>query len=374
MTLAQELPDLSLETLLIARGYSAEEARQIAEGKGLSRRELPLSVAVAKYLDEGLAVPSLTNKTYRHIIRQYLEWQLDKWKSLPEEERTIDRIRSTDISRFANRPKLNGTTRHPNTVSKEISAISTMFEWLKRAGLTTLNPADNCERPAKVSPLPVALSEEEQQKLLDLSRQTECGLRNHTIITLALNTGLRASEVCRLTKSDVDFTAKTLKVMRSKKRGHPVEVVPLLPVVLNALDYYLKASRNRIAAPGCHDFLFLNTKGKNWGRPMTVAALETMMKPLLTKLGKGEGINFHVLRHSYAMNLLRRGVPLLVIKTLLGHASVETSQTYLRLHDEEVRSVLARAFPEGVLVPGTARDVTNMDLQQRLNELFAEED
>lgn len=370
MSLIQELPDLDLETLLIAHGYTGEQAKQIVQGQWSSRHEVPLATAIEKYLKTGLAAPTLSAKTYRNIILQFRSWLMAQWQDVPEEAWTLDRIRRSDIERFANRPKDHGGSRGANTIGKEIAAISTMFNWLIDEKLTDVNPAAKAHRPDKPRPLPVALTEEEQQYLLDLSRRTACGLRNHTIITVALNTGLRASEICRLTKSDLDLDGNTFRVIRSKRQGNPEQILPLLPVVVDVLRYYLQVTSNRVAAPGYQDYVFLNEKGKNWGQAITVDGLETMMRPLLTKLGKGSGCNFHVLRHSYAMNLLRRGMHLIVIQELLGHATVETTRTYLRLHNDELAKALAAAFPEGVLVPGTARDPVNTDLTKKLNELL----
>jgi site-specific recombinase XerD len=335
--------------------------------------QLLLRDAIAQYLRCYLPSPGTdeasetTRKTYEGVLKSFQGFLERRWSGLPPEVQTVSRVTVADVEDFTRRPQLNGRVRSAFSVNRDRAIVSSLMRWLKRHGRIAHNPVELVDRAKEPKLLPVALSETEQQKLLDLSRQTACGLRNHTIIHLVLNTGLRLDEVSELKLSNFDLQNGWLHVTG---KGNKARSIPLRPTVIESIQYYLTACRNKqMAAPGFADAVFVSERGPSWGRSLSRDALEGMLKPLLIKLGKLEG-NMHVLRHSFAVNLLRRGVHIVVISTLLGHESFETTRKYLRVGDPELAREVAEYFPEGVLVPGTMRNLSNKELEAEILSVF----
>ncbi len=269
-------------------------------------------------------------------------------------------------------PLINGRKRQPNTINRDLSIVSALFGFLVREGLLRRNPAELADRAPEVQSAPRSLSEREQARLLDWSRKSYNAMRNHAIIYLTLNTGLRASEVCNLRWGDIDLRKGRLHVVQGK--GKQDRTVPLLPPVVEALAYYRQTRRYEIACPGYEDAVFLNSTGPRWGCAMTVDGLELMLSPLLRRLKKPKGANFHLLRHSFAVNLLWRGVHIAVIGALLGHRSFETTSRYLLLGDPGMKQALTEACPDGVLVPAIRRELNRAHLDNLVDAVFGEDD
>ena len=321
-----------------------------------------------RYTPEGDDQPSrATHYTYSGVLHGFQKFLHTRWDGLPQESRTVQRITGGDVEEFVRRPARNGRPRSIFTMNRDTSIISAMMKWLQKRGMLGTNPTGTVHRPTEPKLLPVALSNTEQERLLDVSRSTASGLRNHTIIHLVINTGLRVQEVSNLRWSSLDLEGGWVRV---HGKGNKDRSVPLRPIVVQSLQYYLAACRStQITAPGCHDALFLNERGPRVGYPMTVNGLEEMIRPLLRKVGKSKG-SMHVLRHTFAINCLRRGLHIAIISHLLGHDRFETTRKYLRLGDPEVARELADYFPEGVLVPSTMQNITDDELQEAIKRVY----
>lgn len=334
----------------------------------------PLGEVIRLYMSAHLADPTSgggsadTYKAYAGLLASFEQFMAQRWSTLPRSSWTIDRVTPADVEDFVGRKLLTGAARNARSSNRDKSILSSLFKWARKHKYLQWNPAADVSRVPEPKLMPVALSAKEQERLLDLSRQTKSGLRNHSIIHLVLNTGLRAAEVSNLRLEHLHLDEGWVHVEKGK--GSKDRSVPLRPIVVESLRYYWEACRrHQIAAPGCEDAVFISTKGTQWGHPLTVDALEDMLKPLLIKIGRPKG-NMHVLRHSFAVNLLRRGVHIAVISALLGHESFETTRKYLRLGDPEIANEIAGYFPEGVVVPLTMRDLNLNELQEAIEHVY----
>jgi site-specific recombinase XerD len=190
------------------------------------------------------------------------------------------------------------------------------------------------------------LTEPEATALLSAPGQdTRTGRRDHAWIQLALQTGLRASELTALTCGDVHLGAGAYVACHGK--GRKDRITPLAPSTVTALRGWLA---ERAGAPD--DPLFTTIRGGPMSRDalhqrLTVhTATATRTCPTLTS----KNITPHVLRHSAAMALLHAGVDITVIALWLGHESITTTQTYLHADMALKQQALDRTRP-----PATAQ-------------------
>lgn len=224
------------------------------------------------------------------------------------------------------------------TLRRRMSSLRSLLKFLKKKG-----SGPECDLPsvsAGRTPkrLPKALPIEKLTALLDapdLSKPE--GLRDRAFMELVYGAGLRVSEACGLTYSEIDLDVSALRV--TGKRGK-TRWIPLAAMTKPWLERYVLESRPQLAKRPVAE-LFLDGRGKPLSRSMAYRILE---KHALVA-GLGAHIGPHVLRHTYAVHLLKGGADLRAVQELLGHASVSTTQVYTQLDIEEVRRKYAAAHP-----------------------------
>lgn len=182
------------------------------------------------------------------------------------------------------------------------------------------------------------LSAQEMQALLNApDRSTWIGRRDQAILTLALQTGLRASELVNLKCSDV--VLQTGAHVRCEGKGRKQRATPLRQETVTVLSNWLKERRGAV-----HDPLFPSLHGNKMSRD----ALEHLVKRHIATAAKscssliGKRVSPHVLRHSTAMDLLHHGIDQTVIALWLGHESVETTQAYIHADMQLKEKALAK--------------------------------
>ncbi|HTR18557.1 MAG TPA: site-specific tyrosine recombinase/integron integrase [Candidatus Paceibacterota bacterium] len=158
-------------------------------------------------------------------------------------------------------------------------------------------------------------------------------LRDRAILELFFSTGLRVSELCSL-NSDLDLTRDEFSV---RGKGDKVRVVFLSPSAKKAIAGYLKKRGDMSEA------LFVSYgkgfgKGKDLHR-ITPRGVELLVKHYATKAGITRKVTPHVIRHSFATDLLENGADLRSVQALLGHANISTTQVYTHVTDKHLREV-----------------------------------
>jgi integrase/recombinase XerD len=177
-------------------------------------------------------------------------------------------------------------------------------------------------------------------------RSTWIGRRDHAILMLALQTGLRASELINLRRGDI--VSGTGAHIRCEGKGRKQRCTPLRRETLQVLEAWL-----RQCAGTDRDPLFCTSRGTQLSRD----ALEGVVRRHTLSASRscpslaGKRVSPHVLRHSTAMELLHHGVDQSVIALWLGHESVETTQVYmhadLRLKEKALARMTAPASNPG---------------------------
>ncbi len=219
------------------------------------------------------------------------------------------------------------------TIEWALSAVRTFLKWAEKKG-HVLEDLSTLIAIPRVSPLPRALSEEDAARLLDDGPRGPFEVRDRAILELLYGTGLRASEVCRLDLVDVALSEGLLLVKEGK--GRKDRVVPFGERVRASLLAYLREGRAHKAGP-----LFLS----RWGTRLTPGTLSQILIRAKVRAGIAVPASAHCLRHSYATHLLRRGADIVSIKTLLGHARLNSTQVYLDLDVSDLARMIEKCHP-----------------------------
>lgn len=183
--------------------------------------------------------------------------------------------------------------------------------------------------------LPQVLTASEVELLLTAVRW----IKHRAVIVVAYGAGLRAAEVCRLQIGDIDSKRMLIHVRDGK--GGKDRYTLLSPAVLKVLrDYY----RSHRPMP---PFLF---PGSTPGIPMAPSSLGDILRRAAWRCGLSKRVSPHVLRHSFATQLLEDGVDLPTIQQLLGHRSIRTSARYLHVSTKRLRGIVSPV--DKIRVPG----------------------
>jgi integrase/recombinase XerD len=188
-------------------------------------------------------------------------------------------------------------------------------------------------RTYRLEQLPRALPWKQVVALLrSIDQTTPGGLRDFTLLYLAACYGLRSGELVRLTLDDIDWRAGTLKVVQTKTKQ--TLLLPLTDEAGQILVRYLQTGRPHSQRRE----LFLRRRAP--AGTLAPTAVHDILEHRIALSGLAlPPIGSHVLRHSLAVDLLRRGECLPTIGATLGHRDVESTAVYLRLAVEDLRDV-----------------------------------
>lgn len=225
------------------------------------------------------------------------------------------------------------------TVNKKLRTIRAFFNQGIRLNLVTHNPAKACQF-LKCENAQRCLSSEEFNQLLEVMEGSP--LKN--VVIVAVETAMRAGELVRLERPDLNFDVKEIAVRHKKGQRVKGGKERYVPMSDKALDVVGGLVRSR-------DIVFLNTKG----RPYTVKALSDSFRRFRRKAKLAEGIRFHTLRHTAISWMLESGVPMEYIRVIAGHSSISVTQLYTHVSPQHLRdavNTISRQYEKPVSVTG----------------------
>lgn len=220
-------------------------------------------------------------------------------------------------------------------------ALRAFLKFLRKRDVESLSP-ERIEL-AKVPERSLDLiSPAELKRLIDApDLSTPTGLRDRAILELLFSTGLRISELCNLSIDDVDLTRDEFSV---RGKGDKVRVVFLSDSAKKAIKRYLDSRRDM------DDALFIQygKKAKNAKElRLSPRAVQRTLKSCAIKAGITRKVTPHVIRHSFATDLLRNGADLRSVQALLGHAHIATTQIYTHVTDKHLHDVHKKFHSKG---------------------------
>ena len=184
--------------------------------------------------------------------------------------------------------------------------------------------------------LPKTLTADEATALM-ARPNVECptGLRNRAMLELMLGNGLRVSECCGIHLRDVDWGTSRLRLRSEVAKGGREAVVPLAAEVVEWLERW-KPVRRRHAAGG--PWMFVTLRGGQVDRHY----VWEMVSRYARKAGIEWPVHPHVLRHTFATDLLREGFDIREVQELLRHADLRTTQIYTHVSPERLADKMAQ--------------------------------
>ena len=226
-----------------------------------------------------------------------------------------------------------------SSVQRRLSALRSFYRFLLKREYVAHNPVQGLVAPKKERTLPTFIREEEMSRLLDregMFDDTFEGRRDHLIIAMFYETGLRLGELIGLNMDSVDLTSQQLRVIG---KGNKQRIVPFGDGLLHLINIYI-GERASLAIESGEPF-FVSREGKRL-KPAKVRAMVRKQLGLVTLQRKRSP---HVLRHTFATSMLNHQADLQSVKELLGHEKLSTTEIYTHTTFEELKRVYRTAHP-----------------------------
>jgi integrase/recombinase XerD len=230
----------------------------------------------------------------------------------------------------------------PTSQARILSGIKAYFKYLKIEELIAHDPAHLLETPRTTRKLPVVLSLQEIDEMLDtLDMSNPLNQRNKAIIETLYGCGLRVSELTDLKLSNLHFSEGFIRVIG---KGNSERLVPIGNTAMDEINRYVEHVRvHTEPQKGEEDFVFLNRRGKHLTRVM----IFTIIKNMAAAAGIKKTISPHTFRHSFATHMVENGADLRVVQEMLGHKSILTTEIYTHIDRQYLKETLIEFHPHG---------------------------
>jgi integrase/recombinase XerD len=278
-------------------------------------------------VERGLSPNSL--EAYRNDLMKLLSYTATLGKDLRS-------LNAGDLSAFSRYLGTRGLG--PRSIARALVAVRGLYKYLLQDGLLNSDPSANLECPKQWQTLPHFLTPDEVERLLaSPDTSTEVGVRDKSMLEVLYATGVRVSELVRLTAAGVNLDLGFVTVIG---KGDKERVVPLGRAAVEWTTRYLRIRRRFVGEGKSAPTLYVTEKGQ----ALTRHAFWRIIVAYGERASIGH-ITPHMLRHSFATHLLENGADLRSVQTMLGHSDISTTQIYTHITNERLREIYKKFHP-----------------------------
>ena len=289
-----------------------------------------------KYIEQFKYYLKLERGVSENTIINYL-YDLEKFEQFIGFELTLNEIQDQHIRAFIH---FISDFLAPTSQARILASVNHFFSFLVLQNVVEINPVTFIELPKQTRKLPVVLSVEEIDLMLEvINLKTPEGIRNDAIIETIYSCGLRVSELIDLKLSELYFEEGFIRVFG---KGSKQRFVPISDSAIKKIMLYKDSVRSGLKIKtDSEDILFLNRRGGK----LTRAMIFTIIKNLVALSGIKKNVSPHTLRHSFATHLLENGADLRSIQAMLGHESITTTEIYMHLDRNKLKDEVEKYHP-----------------------------
>jgi integrase/recombinase XerC len=279
----------------------------------------------------------LTVEAYERDTRQFLQFMTGHCGGAPGIA-DVAALKPVDLRAFLAARRHDGAGAR--TLGRGLAGVRSFLRHLEKQGLANSAGARATRSPRQPKSLPKPLTATDARMVASsagqLAEEPWIAARNAAVLSLLYGCGLRISEALGLAGNALSSRAET--VLRVTGKGNKTRLVPVLPMVLDAVAEYRRLCPYHLS-PDMP--LFRGAKGG----ALQPAIIQREMQKLRGALGLPDTATPHALRHSFATHLLGRGGDLRAIQELLGHASLSTTQIYTGVDTDRLLDIYDKAHP-----------------------------
>ncbi len=224
---------------------------------------------------------------------------------------------------------LHASGRKSSSIARALASMRGLVAWMQLEKLIDKDPLQTISSPKLGKRLPVVLTVQEVQQLLKACNTA----REKAIIELLYAGGLRVSELCGLSKLDVNLEQGFVRCLG---KGNKERIVPIGEKAITAIQRLILETEKQNS-----NYLFLDNSGKKLSRLVVWQTLKRLSKR--AGIAGFKNITPHTLRHSFATHLIENGADLRSVQEMLGHSSVATTQLYTHVSRQHLKSAYQNA-------------------------------
>lgn len=227
--------------------------------------------------------------------------------------------------------KLSKDGLNPKSITRHITTIKEFHKYLVKINIVKEDVSLNVTSIKQTKKLPVVISHEDMNKILDVNLENPYKYRDKAMLELMYGSGLRVSELVNLTIYSIDLQNDVILI---EGKGNKERIVPINKYTKKAILDYLDVRSSLIKVKnGSPDKLFLNNHGKG----ITRQGFNLILKNILENKDIKIHATPHTLRHTFATDLLNNGADLRSIQELLGHTDIVTTRIYTHVANTKLK-------------------------------------
>lgn len=225
-----------------------------------------------------------------------------------------------------------------STISRKLSSLRTFYNYLLDKEIIEMNYFSFIKNPKKDKRLPRFVSDNNVDKMLMIpDTRKPLGQRNLVIMRMLYATGVRVSELVNIKVKDIEINERTIKILG---KGSKERIVVFGVNTQKDLKRYLDDGRYKLDTNGS-EYLFLNKDGNK----LSSRYVRKILDETIVKASIEMHVSPHMLRHTFATEMLNNGADLVSVKDLLGHESLNTTSIYTHVSDDKIRQIYDMAHP-----------------------------
>ena len=211
-----------------------------------------------------------------------------------------------------------------STIGRKLTSLRVFYDYLLKNKIVLVNYFSDIKNPKKDKSLPKYVKDNDIDKMFLVPDTNKVyGQRNLVIIRLLYATGVRVDELVNIRLKDIDVSDRTIRILG---KGSKERVVVFGVNTQSDLKKYLSDGRRQLDIKG-NDYLFLNKDGNR----LSSRYVRKIIDDIVVKASIKMHISPHMLRHTFATEMLNNGADLVSVKDLLGHESLNTTSIYSHL-------------------------------------------
>jgi site-specific recombinase XerD len=289
------------------------------------------------WLDIEKGLSSKTQENYERFIKRFFFWLgKNNLNNLKPQELTPQHVWDYRVFLSREYPSKTGQPLKKTTQNYYLIALRSLLGYFVAKDIPSLAPDKIKLAKGEKGKIVKFLNIEQLKKLFAAPDVSETqGLRNRAILELFFSTGLRIAELVALNREQIKIRpgVDELEISIMGKGGRP-RIVYVSQGAINWLEKYLKTREDKEKS------LFINYSGKKDSpRRLSARYIERMVKKYAVMAGIPATTTPHVLRHSFATDLLSQGVDIRTIQEFLGHKNILATQIYTHVTNKQLRDV-----------------------------------
>jgi integrase/recombinase XerD len=291
---------------------------------------------------DNLAVNQYSPRTItckREILRKFVTWCMLRDVERPEQ--TTANIIEAYQRHLHHHRQTNSKPLATSTQRTRLTVIKMFFRWLSEKGYLVLSPARYLKLPSVNQALPKhVFSEADVEQIMAMTDiGTATGLRDRAMLEVMYSSAIRRLELINLNLYDIDTNGGILRVRQGK--GNKDRVVPVSDRAIDWINRYIESARWKLLKHEDCSNLFLSVHGK----PLSTGRVTTICREYIRDSCVNKEGSCHIFRHSTATLMLENGADIRVIQSMLGHASLSTTQIYTKVSIKHLKEVHQKTHP-----------------------------